>query len=151
MSEKIYACLLRLYPANFRQAHGDEALQLFRDRLRDETGFFGRTRLWFDIFVDLAISLPHLYTTRNQNLPKLLSGILQVRLASSSCKKNPFALPHFSPAVSSASRRLVSSLFCSIRPTHFTAPLLKQPLPNSAPSTGKLLRQPNQTWTLPSR
>jgi len=32
MSEKIYACLLRLYPANFRQAHGDDALQLFRDR-----------------------------------------------------------------------------------------------------------------------
>jgi len=63
MSEKIYACLLRLYPANFRQAHGDAALQLFRDRLRDETGFFRRTRLWFDIFVDLAISLRHLYTT----------------------------------------------------------------------------------------
>ena len=63
MSEKIYACLLRLYPANFRQAHGDDALQLFRDRLRDETGFLRRTRLWFDIFVDLAISLRHLYTT----------------------------------------------------------------------------------------
>src|SRR5258708_8618538 len=63
MSEKIYACLLRLYPATFRQAHGDDALQLFRDRVRDETGFFRRTRLWFDIFVDLAISLRHLYTT----------------------------------------------------------------------------------------
>src|SRR5216683_8148449 len=70
MSEKIYACLLRLYPANFRQAHGDDALQLFRVRLRDETGFFCRTCT----------------PPRNQNLPKLLSRILQVRLASSSSK-----------------------------------------------------------------
>jgi hypothetical protein len=35
MSEKLYACLLRLYPPNFRQAHGDDAIQLFRDPLRD--------------------------------------------------------------------------------------------------------------------
>jgi hypothetical protein len=57
MSEKIYACLLRLYPAKFRRAHGEDALQLFRDRLRDETGFFSRLRLWLDLFVDLAASL----------------------------------------------------------------------------------------------
>ena len=31
MSEKIFAFLLRLYPAHFRRAYGDEALQLFRD------------------------------------------------------------------------------------------------------------------------
>jgi hypothetical protein len=61
MSEKIYACLLRLYPTRFRHAHGEDALQLFRDRLRDETGFVCRTRLWLDLFVDLAISLPRLY------------------------------------------------------------------------------------------
>jgi hypothetical protein len=61
MSEKIYACLLRLYPTRFRQAYGHDALQLFRDRLRDETGFLGRTRLWLDLFVDLAISLSRLY------------------------------------------------------------------------------------------
>jgi hypothetical protein len=70
MSEKIYACLLRLYPLNFRQAHGDDALQLFRDRLRDETGFLHRTRLWFDIFVDLAISLHQQYTTPQPELAK---------------------------------------------------------------------------------
>jgi len=51
MSEKIYACLLRLYPAKFRHAHGEEALQLFRDRLRDETGFIRRLRLWLDLLV----------------------------------------------------------------------------------------------------
>jgi hypothetical protein len=36
MSEKIYACLLRLFPWHFREAYGDEALQLVRDRARDE-------------------------------------------------------------------------------------------------------------------
>lgn len=61
MSEKIYACLLCLYPAAFRKAHGEDALQLFRDRLREETGCFRRTRLWFDIFLDLTISLPCLH------------------------------------------------------------------------------------------
>ena len=61
MSEKIYACLLRLYPAKFRRTHGEDALQLFRDRLRDETGFFRRLRLWLDILVDLALSLPGQY------------------------------------------------------------------------------------------
>jgi hypothetical protein len=150
MSEKIYACLLRLYPQNFRQAHGDDALQLFRDRLRDETGFFRRTRLWFDIFVDLAISLRHLYTTSQ---PELAEAFVHSAGAPRFfvLEEEPLRPAALSPAVSSASRRLVSSLFCSIGPTHFTAPVLKQPLPNSAPSTGKLLRQPNQRWTLPSR
>jgi hypothetical protein len=32
MSEKIFRLLLCLYPSHFRQQHGDEALQLFRDR-----------------------------------------------------------------------------------------------------------------------
>ena len=61
MSEKIYACLLHLYPAKFRHDYGQEALQLFRDRLRHETGFIARLRLWFDILLDLAISLPGQY------------------------------------------------------------------------------------------
>src|ERR1700752_2204797 len=64
MSEKIYACLLRLYPAKFRRAHGEDALQLFRDRLRDETGFLPRLRLWLDIFLDLAVSVPLQYASR---------------------------------------------------------------------------------------
>jgi hypothetical protein len=61
MSDKIYACLLRLFPGSFRDAYGKDARQLFRDRLREETGFLRRTRLWFDIFFDLAISLPRLH------------------------------------------------------------------------------------------
>jgi len=61
MSEKIYAWLLRLYPSPFRKAYGEEALQLFRDRSRDEKGFFLSLRLWLDLLADLAISVPRAY------------------------------------------------------------------------------------------
>ena len=61
MSEKIYGWLLRLYPASFREKFGEEALQLFRDRARDERGFVPRLRLWFDLVADLAISVPREY------------------------------------------------------------------------------------------
>ncbi len=61
MSEKIYAWLLRLYPSHFRKAYGDEALQLFCDRSRDERGFLPRLRLWVDLFCDLALSVPREY------------------------------------------------------------------------------------------
>src|SRR5579863_8770843 len=62
MSEKLYALLLKLYPNHFRREHGDEALRLVRDRARDEKGFLSRLRLWFDLLVDLAISLPREYS-----------------------------------------------------------------------------------------
>jgi len=61
MSEKIYVLLLRLFPSHFREAYGEEALQLFRDRARDEKGFFARLRLWLDLLADLAVSVPHEY------------------------------------------------------------------------------------------
>lgn len=61
MPDKIYAWLLRLYPSRFREAYGDDALQLFRDRFRDEQGFLPRVRLWFDLLADLALSLPREY------------------------------------------------------------------------------------------
>jgi hypothetical protein len=62
MSERVYACLLRLFPSHFREAYGDEALQLFRDSARDEKGFFPRVRLWLDMLADLAISVPRQYS-----------------------------------------------------------------------------------------
>ena len=61
MSEKIYAWLLRLYPSRFREAYGDEAVQLFRDRSRNERGFHPRLRLWFDLLCDLALTVPREY------------------------------------------------------------------------------------------
>jgi Peptidase family S41 len=61
MSEKIFACLLRLYPARFRQLYQAEALQLLQDRLRDERGGLRRLRLWIDLLADLAWGLPLAY------------------------------------------------------------------------------------------
>jgi hypothetical protein len=54
MSEKLYSCLLQLYPAHFREAYREDALQLFRDRAKHEPTL----RLWLDILADLALSLP---------------------------------------------------------------------------------------------
>jgi uncharacterized protein (TIGR03435 family) len=61
MSEKIYTRLLRLYPSSFRKKYEGEAVQLIRDRLRDETGFFKRARLWWDLAADVLASLPSAY------------------------------------------------------------------------------------------
>ena len=36
MSEEIYTLMFRLYPLSFRKEYEGEALQLIRDRLRDE-------------------------------------------------------------------------------------------------------------------
>lgn len=77
MSEKIYALLLRLYPSHFREEYGDEALQLLRDRAREERGFFPTLRLWLDLLADLAISIPREY----RYLRPVLSGaVVQQRL-----------------------------------------------------------------------
>src|SRR5215813_12589857 len=61
MSEKFYALLLHLYPAQFREDYGEEALRLFRDRLEDECGFLPRLRLWFDLICDFTVSIPREY------------------------------------------------------------------------------------------
>src|ERR1700730_10416370 len=61
MSEKIYALLLRLYPAHFRQTYGEEALQLVRDRMRDEQGVWATARLWWDLRAAFAKSAPREY------------------------------------------------------------------------------------------
>jgi Peptidase family S41 len=61
MSEALFCLLLHLYPSRFRQEYADEALQLFRDRTRDETGVWPSVRLWFDLLTDLAIALPREY------------------------------------------------------------------------------------------
>jgi len=71
MSEKLYAVLLRLFPSHFRRSYGEDALQLFRDRAREETGFPSRFRLWLDLLADLAISVPREYFYAQ---PELLSA-----------------------------------------------------------------------------
>ena len=61
MSERIYALLLHLYPSRFREAYGDEALLLFRDRARDERGTLPGLRFWLDLLADLVVSIPRAY------------------------------------------------------------------------------------------
>ena len=61
MSERLYRWLLRLYPNHFRKTYGEAALQLFRDRARDERGVVAGARLWLDLLADLAASLPNEY------------------------------------------------------------------------------------------
>lgn len=61
MSEKVYACLLRLLPLAFRRRYQEEALQLLRDRLRDERGFYHRLRLILDLITDIVGALPQAY------------------------------------------------------------------------------------------
>lgn len=54
----IYTCLLRLYPSAFRDKYHAEALQLYRDRLRDEPGAFRRCQLYCDFLIDALTGLP---------------------------------------------------------------------------------------------
>jgi Peptidase family S41/N-terminal domain of Peptidase_S41 in eukaryotic IRBP len=74
MSERIYSCLLRLYPASFREAYGDAAMELFRERLRDERGFWRQLQLWFDLLLDLVLSVPQ---TRRCSQRMLVHGPAQ--------------------------------------------------------------------------
>ena len=53
MFERLCALLLRLYPAEFRDAYGRDALQLMRDRARDERGLVLRVRLCLDLLRDV--------------------------------------------------------------------------------------------------
>jgi len=82
MSEKIYAWLLRLYPSHFREAYGNDALQLFRDRARDEKGFLPRLRLWLDLLGDLALSVPREYLRVE---PKLISSSARLSTKDGPC------------------------------------------------------------------
>jgi hypothetical protein len=61
ISEKLYALLLRLYPARFRRQYGEEAMRVFRERLRDERGRGARRRLWLELLLDVGASLPREY------------------------------------------------------------------------------------------
>jgi hypothetical protein len=74
MSEKIYLLLLRLYPSQFRDAYGEEAVQLFRDRDRDEGGFLSKVRLWWDLLADVVVSLPREYRFVRPALARVAAG-----------------------------------------------------------------------------
>ena len=56
--ERVYALLLRAYPAGFREAYGREMLQLFRDQRREASA--REVRFWSAILWDVACSAPGL-------------------------------------------------------------------------------------------
>lgn len=96
MSEKIYAWLLRFYPSRFHKAYGQEALQLYRDRSRDERGLLPQLRLWFDLLADMAVSLPREYRRQEPALaaaaPQHIDGIPEFRSLDSGESPRPSAL-----------------------------------------------------------
>jgi uncharacterized protein (TIGR03435 family) len=61
MSDRIFSWLLRLYPPSFRKEYAEEAHCLYQARLRDETGFVLRSRLYCDLLADLIVGLRQAY------------------------------------------------------------------------------------------
>jgi hypothetical protein len=58
VSVKLYRCLLKLYPAAFREDYADPMEQEVRDEFREVTGFRAVARLWVRLLTDLATSIP---------------------------------------------------------------------------------------------
>jgi hypothetical protein len=63
MSEKMIALLFRLYPPAFRERYLHEALLLYRDRRRHETGIYRGLRLVCDLLIDFLIGFPMAWRT----------------------------------------------------------------------------------------
>ena len=63
-SERIYRSLLRIYPRDFRDEHGEEMSLLFRDRATH-----GTVRLWLQVLGDLMLHAPQeQWSTMKQDL-----------------------------------------------------------------------------------
>ncbi|MDQ2777182.1 MAG: ABC transporter permease [Acidobacteriota bacterium] len=59
---KLYRCLLKLYPAGFRENYGGPMEREFRDQLAESSGVYALAKLWIGLFADLAISLPRQFS-----------------------------------------------------------------------------------------
>jgi hypothetical protein len=71
MFERLCALLLRLYPAEFRRSYGRDAVQLMRDRARDERGVLLRLRLLVDLAVDVFATSLHGWQRPEPSLARL--------------------------------------------------------------------------------
>lgn len=75
-SERLYAGLLRAYPAHFRTRYGSEMVQLFADQLRDARGARGSRRVastWFRTLVDLTTSAIGEHLRRDRTMGQSLA------------------------------------------------------------------------------
>ena len=86
MSERIYAWLLKLYPARFREEYAAPMLQLFRDRLQAERGG-RRFRFALDLIIDLCVSIPCEHRRQNAPAPALGGLRLSEEAVSSMTKR----------------------------------------------------------------
>jgi hypothetical protein len=93
VSEKIYAWLLKLYPAHFREEYGASASQLFRDRLRAECGVFRRLWFWLDMIADLAISIPREHWRRKPSEPARAGSLRMAEEAVAAMTKRGGVVP----------------------------------------------------------
>ncbi len=57
-AERIYAALLRSYPATFRREYGDEMQMLFAEKLADSQHAHRIARFWINIALDLIATAP---------------------------------------------------------------------------------------------
>jgi predicted permease len=102
VSERIYAALMHVYPRVFRDQYGDEMLDYFRDRSRDErerAGSRGVARLWSRAVFDLASTALHEHVvaaraTRNvppsPNGDTMLQSLIQdLRFTGRMLRKSP--------------------------------------------------------------
>lgn len=62
--ERVYRSLLRVYPADYRQAYGDQMVQLFGDQLREA----GEARTWFRTLGDLVTTAASEHMRRNRTV-----------------------------------------------------------------------------------
>src|SRR5690348_6004667 len=80
LSERLYAVLLRLYPAPFQEEYGREMRAVFRRRWREESGMAGRAWLALSVVADTMLtSLQEHGSTLRQD----------VRYCLRSLRKNP--------------------------------------------------------------
>src|SRR5215469_8422178 len=56
LPERVYAVLLRLYPAAFREEYEREMRAAFRRRWREESNALGRTLLWLSVITDTIVT-----------------------------------------------------------------------------------------------
>lgn len=58
LSLKLYRCLLKLYPAGFRDDYAGPMEREFRDELAESSSGFALAKLWLRLLTDLAVSIP---------------------------------------------------------------------------------------------
>lgn len=79
ISEQVYALLLVLYPAAYRQEYGRHMLQVFRDICRNSyrtNGAWGVVELWLSALLDLFITVIEQHRQEGIRMPTYILVVL---------------------------------------------------------------------------